>query len=1239
MKTWEDIAVIAMAGKFPQSQSLEEYRKNLLSKRDSIREVPLSRLRLLELDEEQEYLQCGYLEGIDEFDYEYFGVSKGEAELMDPQKRIMLMLSYEVLLTGGYTPESLRGSKTAVILSAGQSGYIDYLQEKSGSVAQMANNPGMIAGNLAYYFDFHSKAYMVDTTCSSSLFAIYQACQELACGEADLAIAGGISVIVSPKSTKEMDFASTGVVSREMRSRTFDESANGTGIGEGAGVVLLKRLEDALDDGDYIHAVIRGGAVNHDGARCNSAAAPSPIAQEEMINQAWSFVEGVPEAIEAHGTGTKLGDPIEVEALAKAFSHVKEPIYLTAVKTNLGHLSLAAGVASFIKAVLSLSHNEIYPLVHFKRGNQLIPWEETSLLPNDQVRAYRNASPFMGISALGLSGTNVHLVLQAWNQTLKEEHGQEKTQNKKQHIFTLSSRNQLLLEEYRDHMLSFIEAKPGLDDKLLCQNLNLFREKEAYRLAFSYNDGRERIEKLKTTSLLKAASKDIFLVCNGVVEGPAALWKHYASIEESSIKSYLVFYRKLIQRMKDLGIDFRSILSCRGGYKVADLLMGASSLESCIEVFPAAQKLQPDVKRLASYLDSLVGREVLFLCFETEGEIYELLKEKFEEDRILRPNDEEELLCSLYIHGKNPRWENYYKQPIEKYPLPTPPLQRLSCWPKNLKPQLSQVQKPKEKQPVLSIEESLRELWQETLGVAEIYPEDDFFELGGNSILGIKLIQSVSEVFGEQLEMEEVYANSTIKAMAEILEKKKGKGADLQEKVEIDPYEIQALTPSEDYALSDAQERMWLMNSLSLDKIQYNMPSTMVIKGKLDLENFKTAFQSMVDHHEVFRTTFHLVEGSPRQKIHQRIKLRIPVLEMSEKEAIDYKKSFIRPFNLEEAPLLRISVIKIAPNHYWILMDMHHIISDGTSMGIISKDFWTVYGGERLEKKTIDYKDFAAWQKNFSKTSLKQKQDEYWLKELDGYQQVHAGLPKDFAPPSKRDDDGELLQFRLEKDLLKELRTLSRQKKVTLNTLFLSFYFISLFKSTFTDEIIVGVPITGRKTRQTNSILGMFVNMLPIRMKASTSENYSDFLRRLNDKLQAAYKNQDTQFNEMVDLLKIQRRANQNPLFESVFVLQELEMPSSVEQDAEFEYINEDKTAKFDLVFSGYHQGDDIVFGLRYWKKIFKKETIEGMIRLFLSIMKDVLEKDQPLSSLGKKELSSLDMMSEEEGNRIEFYF
>ncbi|MEV5988021.1 beta-ketoacyl synthase N-terminal-like domain-containing protein [Streptomyces sp. NPDC052051] len=487
----EPIAVVSVGCRFPGGvHDADSYWRLLAEGVDAIREVPADRW-----DTDAYYHPQvgrpgkmttkwgGFLDRIDEFDAAFFGISPREAEAMDPNQRLVLEVAWEALENAGYA--DLAGSRTGVFVGVINSDYGLQRFSRPDDLTPYAvtgTAHSIVSGRLAYLLDLRGPAVSIDTACSSSLLAVHLACQSLRTGDCDMALAGGVNVILSPLAT--IGFSQFGMMSPDGRCRTFDAGANGFVRGEGCGIVVLKRLSDAVAAGDEVLAVIRGGAVNQDG-RSTGLTAPNVLSQRELLRRALetSGVEaGQVSYVEAHGTGTTLGDPIEVEALADVYPAAPgAEWHLGSVKTNFGHLEAAAGIAGLIKVVLALRHRSIPPHLHFERLNPhiavdrppfAVPTELTEWTPRDGRR-------IAGVSAFGLSGTNVHLLVEEGPGRAPATADERRPLN----VLALSARSEaglrLLVERHRDRLGRAAQA-PVADH---CYSANTGRSHFPHRLA------------------------------------------------------------------------------------------------------------------------------------------------------------------------------------------------------------------------------------------------------------------------------------------------------------------------------------------------------------------------------------------------------------------------------------------------------------------------------------------------------------------------------------------------------------------------------------------------------------------------------------------------------------------------------------------------------------------------------------------------------------------------------------
>lgn len=493
----EPIAIIGMGCRFPgNANNPDAYWRLLQNGIDAIKEIPSQRWDIDEYYNSDPEIQGkmyakfgGFLDEVNRFDAQFFGISPREAVTLDPQQRLLLEVAWEALEHSAIAADKLKGSSTGVFVGLCMNDY-SQLSFNNGDRTQIdAYNTlsmlrSMAAGRLAYTLGFHGSAMQLDTACSSSLLAIHLACQSLRTGECNMALAGGVNLILSPEAS--IGLSKLKALSQDGRCKTFDASADGYGRGEGCGIVVLKRLSDAIASNDNILAVIRGSAVNHDGAS-NGLTAPNGSAQEALLRKALDNAGVEPDQIqyvEAHGTGTSLGDPIEVVALGNVFGEGRNqdnPLAIGSVKTQLGHLESAAGVASLIKVVLGLHHGEIPPHLHFNQPNPYIPWSKLPIVVPTKPTKWDGKQQLAGVSSFGMSGTNVHLILES----APEIEPKAKSETERPlHLLSLSAKTESALVALVNDYQNFLSSHPQTTLPDLCFTANTGRAHFAHRLAF-----------------------------------------------------------------------------------------------------------------------------------------------------------------------------------------------------------------------------------------------------------------------------------------------------------------------------------------------------------------------------------------------------------------------------------------------------------------------------------------------------------------------------------------------------------------------------------------------------------------------------------------------------------------------------------------------------------------------------------------------------------------------------------
>ncbi|MBV2156584.1 type I polyketide synthase [Kitasatospora sp. SUK 42] len=475
-RTAEPVAVIGLGCRMPGGVSDPEgFWRLLRDGVDATGEFPAARAdasRLFDPDPEapgKAYVtRGGFLDEVDRFEPGVFGISPREAVGMDPQQRLVLQVVWEALERAGYAPDGLEGSQTGVFLGVSTTDYVRARQEvgdiRDVDGYQLIGEPSFVAGRVSYTFGLMGPSKVVDTTCSSSLVALHDACQALRLGECDLALAGGVNLMLTPYSFVLL--SKFRALSPDGRCKTFDAAADGYARGEGVGVVVLKRLSDALAARDNILAVVRGTAVNHDG-RSSGISVPNPAAQQAVIRSALAQARMEPAEIgyvEAHGTGTSLGDPIELRALQQVIGRHHAggtPLLVGSVKTNIGHLESAAGAAGLLKLVLSLQHQEIPPHLHLREPNPNVDWNALDIEVVTARRPWPADLPVKAgaISSFGASGTNAHaIVTEPPAPVPGTAVGPARTTN----VVTLSARSETALRALARDYAAALRAEPGL---------------------------------------------------------------------------------------------------------------------------------------------------------------------------------------------------------------------------------------------------------------------------------------------------------------------------------------------------------------------------------------------------------------------------------------------------------------------------------------------------------------------------------------------------------------------------------------------------------------------------------------------------------------------------------------------------------------------------------------------------------------------------------------------------------
>ncbi|MFD3257254.1 amino acid adenylation domain-containing protein [Paenibacillus lentus] len=1238
----KDIAIVGISAKLPRAESHEAFWELLRSGKDLIGGFPDSRkkelkpyLRRMEAHYGSvSFFDGAYIEDISGFDYSFFRLSPKEASLMSPAQRLFLQTAWGALENAGYGGDALHGSRTGVFIGYNGDALHDYkriieaLDPDALSMAAPGNLSSMIPSRISYLLNLRGPAISVDTACSSSLVAVHLACQSIRSGECEAAIAGSVKINVLPLDTG----IRLGIESSDNRARTFDDSADGTGIGDGVIALLLKPLSRAQEDGDPIYAVIKGSAMNQDGSSVGITA-PNALAQEDVIVRAWQDADIDPETVtymEAHGTGTSLGDPIEIDGLTRAFRRYTDKRQFCAIgslKTNIGHLDHAAGIAGLLKAILSLVHKQLPPTLHYRSPNRNIPFVDSPVYVNDELTPWETDGEARrcGVSAFGMSGTNCHVVLE------EAPTGMASDRSDRTELICLSAHSMTALERLvllmRDWALQHRgEKSRSLAD--LCYTLAVGRGAHRYRLAIAVSGWEELVQTLQAAAESGLTGLALPNIRFGTVDSAAG-----GSMRQQPVPNE--------REMDALELAQRYV----GGYEVGwkAVFRGQRRSRLPLPTYPFdSHHCWVEEARDGAALHTPFAA---WNGYSLSGDIPEELRQDMNET-FARWQAALERSGGMTSQGRRGVALTGERSGLE--------------W-----------------------EQHVADVWGELLGYDELPADAGFYELGGDSIIALKIVNRLSELAGVRIQVADLLGHADLPSFTALIERRiRESGAATAQRTNIgndgqradvgsggheanDDHERQVVAGNRDgqaapggrdgagasgghvgpltgqtcdslsgdtlepipkaaqqehYPVSSPQKRMYLQQQAMPDDRSYNLPELLHLDGAIDADRLEAVLQAIVERHETLRTTFHVIDGEIRQRVHDAIPFRLIRMEADEAEADGVLQSLFRPFRLDTAPLLRAALLTLGPERHVLFLDVHHIASDGMSAGILLSDLMTLYQGGSLPPLPLQYKDYAVWQESrpFSGNA-----ERYWREQCRGDWPTLA-LPTDAPRPPVKSNRGETFDVYLEAGLTAAVRSLATESGATPFMVLLSAYYTFLAHYTGAEDIAVGTPIAGRYRRELEAIAGMFTGTLALRAYPRADKPFRAFLSEVKEMATGAYAHADYPFEEIAQWMD-RRDASRSPLFDTMFIMQNLGISNVSSEGLSYRHQRfEHGTAKYDLMIQAVEQGAELRLVVEYNTDLFRRATVERFMRHYVQLLRSVTLR--PDAVLGEAE-----MLTEEE--------
>ena len=1387
----DPIAIIGIGCRFPGARNSFEFWQLLSEGRNAIREVPADRWQVDAFYDPEPALPGktvsrwgGFLDRVDQFDWRAFRVLPREVKHMDPQQRLLLEVAWEALEDAGIPFGQVAGSRTSVSIGISWNDYFHLLSQNRSrfdAYTAIGNDMCYAANRLSYLFDLKGPSLSIDAGCTSSLMSVYQACQSLWNDEASLALAGGVNLMLSPDLSIMLSQAD--MLAHDGQCKTLDARADGFVCGEGAGIVVLKRLSQVRSS-DRVYALIRGIAANHNGHN-EWITATSASAQEALLREAYHKAGINPaevDYVELSGTGFLQGDALEVQALGAVLSEKERPTHaclIGSVKTNIGHLVSAAGIASLIKVALALYYQQIPPTLNIRTTNPGVSWQNLRPATRQELsaRAKKQRIAFSGVTTLSMSGTNVHAVLAA-HQVCSVPPAHEQPIR----LLPISACSAKALTAQATALRDFLSADNSGQSAFwqdVCYTASVRRTHHAYRLAVTGTSSQEaanmlgsHIQEQRSDRILLRRQKLVFLFAQSsqpsrFIIDDAFLLTYpdfriviteckrvvrlitqrsldellYASretdIDQSVVNRALHFIQQiaLAALWRSWHILPEGVLGEGSGEIAAAYIAGALTLEHALQLifYPekpvfqetrrrsetpplsfysstvSSDKDQPDLSLWPAQLEDAQVSDLLldrvtadgcthFLDLGLPSDLAARISARAQTSQrpvLLSSLSREgetasalfEALGAFYTLGHDIHWSELYPAERTCVSLPTYQWQRERLWPDWLESEKestsSETQQedsgeeqlePREASATgATTEQRIASIWQELLGVDQIGRQENFFALGGSSLLVGQLRARLHRSFQVELSMKTIFEHPTIAELAEIVTQSniasndelltpmESRGRQYEEQLlsmidVLTDEEIKTFIGGKEmltrllqakisgqkmFPLSFAQQRLWFLNQLQCGSPVYHVTVAFRMRGAINLRALEKSLHEIVKRHETLRTTFPALDGQPVQVIapdlaialaHENLEALAP--EQQEAEILRLATSEVKkPFDLAAGPLLRTRLLRLNEHEHVLLFSIHHIIFDGWSLRVFHRELATLYEaslqGEpfALSELPIQYLDYIAWERKWLRSGALAAGLAYWQQQLADTPPA-LELPTDYPRPALETFRGVYEEFMLPSDLLTQLKECEQREQVTLFMILLTAFQILLRYASGQDDIVVGTDVANRNQIEVEKLIGFFVNQLVLRTNLSGDPSLSELVRRVRQVVLGAYEHQSVPFDQLVRALNPVRFPNRAPIFQVKIVLQNMSgLPAS--SSITFDPLLIDAgTAQLDLILDLTETPSGLRVLWQYNTDLFHPSTIRRMNRQFSLLL-------QAFGASTSQTVSALhSMLDEEEGQQ-----
>jgi amino acid adenylation domain-containing protein len=1137
-------------------------------------------------------LRYGAMDNLDNFDSRFFHISTEEASSMDGSQRFLLEECYKALEDAAYDPIQLQGRRVGTYIGTG-GGSTPTVPDYSG-VAMMGSDPSISSARIAHFLDLKGPAIAINTACSSSLVAVDLAIQALKSKDIDMAIAGGISLWNHPGAFVSMNNA--GMLSQTGECRPFDNRADGFVVGDGVGIVILKRLADAEQDGDPIYGVIRGSGTNQSG-RTLGPTVPSFRAQSSLQSAVYEKTQTSAEDIqyiETHGTATKLGDAIEIQALSDTFTRFTSKTHICPIgslKANIGHTAAASGVLSLIKVLLSLRNRQICPTINYAVENEHIDFKNSHFYVNTELQPWpdnHKGPRLAAVSALGYNGTNAHLLIEEYSADrvcggahceLKPNAGSRESERKGACLVVLSAKDQERLRAYAEKLLAFIrtESAAGKDSP----ELNI--ENIAYTL----------------------------------------------QVGRTAMEERVAFTAESIGELEDKLQGFCT------GHAPGDLYQGrVENNKGSLSVFTQDEDM---AKIIDVWIEKGKYTEILDLWVKGGVIDWNRLYGQLRPSRINLPT-------YPFARSRNLEEENVTVSAVEVKPESVSKGWHfsLSADPEKIDPALRGLN-AKEKSELLLCHLAAK---QTNKPVDQIDPHDGYFEMGLKSLGLIKMVQGIEHAIDVKLAPTIIFEYRTVSDLASYLSSTYPRRFDRLTVAEKKCSAEGPIVHQKELVsspLSEGQKGLWALQKIYPEMSAYNVPICFRIHQKWDMEAFRKACRFLLKQYPILATMFKEVNGTPHQMIDPQAALVIEETDVSRWDAqkivaaLDKKNK--EPFGLDEGPLLRISLFSVSDIETIVLFTIHHIVFDGTSFLPFIKTLLSAYeafgAGKRLLPVPSDtqYRDYVEYEQNMLSGEEGRARLGYWKNILAGDLPV-LNLPTDWPRLSASGFSGKTHKICIPSELCRRVKEFSKDQSIYSSVIFLGVFKTLLSRYTGQKDIIVGMPVSERTQDRFEKLIGFHINMIPIRSQYCENESFLAFVKRLRSITINGLAN-SYPFTALVRELNLSA-ATQAPVFQAAFLYQDFLETSAIdglmhsyENSLAIEFVEEiHQEGEYEIALEVMERGEEFVLNLKYNPNLFHGATIERMLGHYVKLLDEMLAKPElrprDISLLSEKEEESL---------------